>query len=655
MILRKLFEPIVIKNVRPKNRIIMSPMHTNQGNQEEGATEKIMDFYAARAKGGFGTIGVGLIDAYFVPGASSKFALFLTNDGHLKNHKKLVREVKKYGAVVYAQISVRRIWPISELRRYPKLSTLQEEKIEEMVDSMIKTAVMVREAGYDAVSVHGIGGGAVSFFLSNVFNDRTDKWGGSLDGRLRFPTEIIKGIRKKVGDDYPIIFRMHGSEFLPGGYGVETEKIIAQNLVAAGVDLINVSGGSHATPVPQMTPEVPRGAFAFLAREIKDAVNVPVAYGTRINDPLVAEEIVRKGWADMISVGRPSLSDPEWANKARRGDFEDIRYCIACNECLDAVVIQEKPVCCTVNPRLGKFSELAPLPKASLTKKVLVIGGGCAGLQTALSCSQRGHDVTLVEKEPYLGGKWTLAAVPPGRKELLNFLLWLLTQVKKAGVDIRTGVEFTPELATQFAPDVIIDCTGSKLQVPKIPGIDLPHVVRNEDVLSRTVEVKGRVVVIGGGGVGVETAIYLARTWSLRPDIVQFLIDYDGVDREYALSSLKKGHQVTIIEQLEKVAEGVGPSNKWVLRKELEMSNVKVITKAQVKEIKKDGVMVETDGVERFVEADTVVLATGFAPDTTFYETIRDLAAEVYIAGNAAIKGHTIEGVGNAFEVAMKI
>jgi 2,4-dienoyl-CoA reductase (NADPH2) len=252
-------------------------MHNNLGNREEGVTDKVIDFYAARAKGGFGTIGVGLIEAHFVAGASSDYSMFLENDKHLKNHMKLIQELKKYEVIVYAQISARRIWPISELRHKPRLSSLPQEKIEEMIGSMIRTGVMASRAGYDAISIHGIGGSAVSFFLSKVFNDRTDGWGGTLEARLKFPLEIIKGIRKEVGNDYPLFFRMHGSEFLPGGYGVKTQKSIAQNLVAAGVDLINVSGGSHATSVPQMTPEVPRGAFAFSAREIKYAVNVPWA------------------------------------------------------------------------------------------------------------------------------------------------------------------------------------------------------------------------------------------------------------------------------------------------------------------------------------------------------------------------------------------
>lgn len=250
MILQKLFEPIVIKGLQVRNRIIMPPMHTNHGSREEGITDQAIDFYAARARGGFGMIGVGVIDTYFVPGASSPNAFFLMNDKHVKNHRKVVKEIKKFDGIVYAQIGVRRLWPVSQLHTLPKLSSISEEQISEMIHSVIRTAIRVREAGYDAVSLLGIGGGAISIFLSNVLNDRGDKWGGSLEGRLRFPVEMIRGIRSELGKDYPIFFRFHGSEFLPGGYDVETEKVIAHHLETAGVDLFNVSGGSHATSVP---------------------------------------------------------------------------------------------------------------------------------------------------------------------------------------------------------------------------------------------------------------------------------------------------------------------------------------------------------------------------------------------------------------------
>jgi len=655
MILRKLFEPIVIKGLSIRNRIVMPPMHTNQGNMEEGITDQALDFYAARARGGFGMIGVGVIDTYFVPGASSPFGFYLMNDRHMKNHGRVVKEIKKFGAVVYAQIGVRRIWPVSQLHYLPKLSTIPEDQILEMVKSVIEVAIRVREAGYDAVSLLGIGGSATSIFLSNVLNDRTDKWGGSLEGRLRFPIEIIRGIRKALGEDYPIFFRLHGSEFLPGGYNVETQKIIAHNLEKAGVNFFNVSGGSHATSVPQLTPNVPRGTYAFLAREIKSAVNVPVAASNRICHPLVAEDILKKEWADMVSLARAALADPDWPSKAKQGDFDDIRLCIACNECLDAVVTRNEPVCCLVNPKVRRLSEMRSLPKASLTKHVLVIGGGLTGLQAALTCAERGYKVTLFEQKPFLGGKWRLAAAPPGREELFNFLYWLFRQVKKAGVDIRTGIKITPELVKQMAPEAIIVCTGSKPYIPDIPGIDSPNVILAQDAIDGMVNKIGdKVVVVGGGGVAIETALYLAKKWSCKPEIVSFLIDYEALDKEAALSLLKKGHQVTLVVRSDRVGNGLGPGTKWVLKKELNMANVEIITNAPIKEIKENGVTIEKDGIEQFIQADTVVLATGFVPDTSLYESIKNLAPEIYIAGTDTI-GHMIEGIGNAFEVAIKI
>ncbi len=652
MILRKLFEPIVIKGLSIKNRMIMAPMHINQGNMEEGITDQAIDFYTARAKGGFGMIGVGVIDAYFIPGASSPRSFFLMNDKHVKNHSKAVKEIKKYGAVVYAQIGVRRIWPVSQLHHFPKLSTVSEEQIFEMLNSVIKTSILVREAGYDAVDLLGIGGGAISIFLSNVLNDRTDEWGGSLEGRLRFPVKIIRGIRKELGEDYPILFRMHGSEFLPGGYDIERAKLIAHHLEEAGVDFFNVSGGSHATSIPQLTPNVPRGTYAFLAREIKNSVCVPVAASNRICHPLVAEDILRKQWADMVSLGRASLADPDWPKKAKEGDFEDIRLCVACNECLDAVVVRDEPVCCLVNPKIGKTSEVQPQSRANQTKRVLVIGGGCTGLQAALTCAERGHQVTLMEKEPFLGGRWRLASATPGREELFNFLYWLFKQVKKVRVDIRIGTKFTSEMLKQLSPEVIIDCTGNKPNIPDIPGIDLPNVLLAQDAIDGVAQLGEKIVVIGGGGVAIETALYLAKKWSSNPEVVSFLKDHGALERETALSLLKKGHQVTLVLRSDRLGKGLGPGTKWVVKKELKFTNIRVISNALIKEVKKNGVMIEKEGVEEFIPCDNVVLATGFIPDTSFYKTIKDFAPEVYVVKTI---GHMIGGIGKAFEVAMRI
>ncbi len=655
MILKKLFEPITIKGINIKNRIVMPPMHNNLGSMEEGITDQAIDFFSARAKGGFGMIGVGVIDTHFVPGASSPHAFYLMNDRHVEKHAKAVKEIKKYGTLVYAQIGVRRIWPVKQLHRLPKLSTLPEEQIIEMLDSIVETAVRVKESGYDAVSLLGIGGGAISIFLSQVLNDRTDRWGGTLEGRLTFPVEAVRGIRASLGDDYPIFFRMHGSEFLSGGYSFDTAKIIAKKLEESGIDLFNVSGGSHATSVPQLTPNIPRGTYAFLAREIKEAVSVPVSASNRINHPLVAEKILQKGWADLVSIARGSLADPEWPNKAKEGDLDDICLCVGCNECFDAVVIYEKPICCTVNPRAGSGSEAKRLPSAKVKKRVLVIGGGCTGLQAAITSAERGHQVTLLEKESFLGGRWRLAAVPPGREELLNFTLWLFRRAKALGIDIQTGVKATADTIVPLKPEVIIVCTGSRPVVPRIPGTELPQVVFPDQVLDSSVKVGERVVVVGGGGVGVETALYLAKRWSSSPESIAFLLDFGALDKEMAKYLSHKGHEVTLIEQLDSIGFGLGPGTKWVLLKELQRAKVRVLTGAPVKEIQQSGVAFVRENTLQFVEADTVVLATGSELDTSIFDAVKDLARDVYLPGLGKKVGHTIEGLADAFDIASRL
>ena len=267
----------------------------------------------------------------------------------------------------------------------------------------------------------------------------------------------------------------------------------------------------------------------------------------------------------------------------------------------------------------------------------------------------RSLKVILTEKSPVLGGKWRLASSPPGCQELFNFLYWLFKQARSKGVEIRTGDEATPETVREIAPDVIVVCTGSIPRIPNIPGINLPNVVLAQDALEGTARLGEKVIVVGGGGVGVETASYLANKWSSSPETVAFLLDYEAVEKELALSLLRKGHQVTLVEQLDRIGEGLGQGTKWVLKKELALSKVNVMTNAPVTEILPEGVAIEKKGSRQVIPGDTVVLATGFINDDTFYKKVKDLAKEVYIVGNKPTVGHAIDFVGEAFEIALKI
>jgi len=658
MLTPKLFEPITIGGIRIRNRINMPPMHTNLGNEHDGITDEGIDFYAARAKGGFGLIGVGIIDAWYVEGAGSPLEFFLENDRHVANYARCVDAVKKFGAVPYAQIGVRRLFPVQTMhqKNHPTLADFPAEKIDEMIQAVVDTAVRAAKAGFPAVDILGIGGSGHSIFLSQVFNDRTDKWGGSPENRLRFAIETVQGIKRALGRDFPVFYRLHGSEFLKGGYSVERAVENAKALVQAGVCYFNVSGGGHATSVPQLTPNVPQGAYAFLAAAVKQAVDVPVAASNRNNRPVEAEAILRQGWADMISLGRQSLADPEWPNKVARGEYEDLRLCIACNECLDITVIFNKPVHCLVNPRQGVVSEVEAITPATKRKKVVVIGGGVTGLQAALTCAERGHQVVLFEKKSWLGGMWHHASYPYGREELFKFLEWLVCSVRRAGIDVRLGAEANESNLGAEHPDAVIVSTGSDPVVPDIPGVDRPNVLPAIRALAGNVDIGKKVVVIGGGGIGAEIASHLARRWTLRPEVVEFLKEYDALDPASPYYE-KRGHEVTLVTRQNRPGGTVGGGTRWVVVKELEHAGVRTVSGVVTRCITDEGVVVSRRGEDQLLEADTVLLAAGLKPNLKLYESLKEknIAPEIYPVGDPQLASHAIHTVKEAFKLAMRI
>jgi 2,4-dienoyl-CoA reductase (NADPH2) len=658
MLTPNLFEPIIIGGLKIKNRLNMPPMHVNLGNHEEGIADSAIDFYVARAKGGYGLIGVGIIDAYFVDGAGSPMEFFLENDRHIANYARCVNGIKSYGAVPYAQVGVRRLFPVKTLHREdrPKLRNMPTAQIEEMIQAVVDCAVRAAKAGFPAVDILGVGGSAHSIFLSQVFNDRTDEWGGTPEKRLRFATETVRGIKQALGEDFPVFYRLHGSEFLKGGYGVDQAARNAAGLEEAGVCFFNVTGGGHATSVPQLTPNVPQAAYSFLASEIKKAVTVPVAASNRNNRPLEAESILRRGWADMISLGRQSLADAEWPNKVARGDFSDLRMCVACNECLDITVVYDQPVHCLVNPRQGEVSEVEDLPLAKTKKKVVIIGGGVTGLQAALTCAERGHDTVIFEKKSYLGGMWHHASYPNGREELFRFLEWLVHSIRRAGVKIRLGEEATDETLAEEKPDVIIVSAGSEPVLPNIPGIDRPNVIPAIRALEGGIELGDKVVIIGGGGIGAEIAPYLAKRWTLRPEVIEFLEDYRALEQSNSLLA-RRGHDVTLVTRQDRLGGSIGRSTRWVVAKELEHSGVRTLFGTTTKSITDKGVVVSRDGHEEVIAADTVLFAAGLKPNLSLYEAIKKkaLAPEVYSVGDPELANHAIHTVKEAFKLALRI
>lgn len=656
-----LFEPIRIGGLHVPNRVVMPPMHINLGGSEEGIAPGGVDFYVARARGGFGLLGVGVIDAYFVEGAGSPHEFFLDSDRHVRNYARMVKQLKKYGAVPYAQIGIRRLWPVRHLHREkgverPSLAELPTEQIEAMIAAMIDTAKRAARAGFAAVDILGVGGSAHSIFASRVFNDRSDQWGGSPENRMRFAVETVRGIKKALGEDFPVFYRFHGSEFLKGGYGLEGARFNARRLEEAGVTFLNVTGGGHATAVPQLTPNVPEGGYAFLAREVKNAVKgAAVAASNRNSHPLEAEAILRKGWADMISLGRQALADPDWPAKAKAARYFDIRYCVACNECMDISVLYNAPVRCLVNPRQGSVSEVKPLPRARGRKSVAVVGSGVAGLQFALTARRRGHQVTVFEREAHVGGMWQHAAAPPGREPLFSFLEWLTTQCVAAGVRFRMETEATPALLGEMNVDAIAVSPGSTPVTPDIAGADLPHVHPATKALEGRIPIGKRVVIVGGGGIGVEIAPFVARRLEVRPEVLEFLEHYDAYAENDRELLARRGHEVTLISRQRRIGGTVGGSTRWVLAKEVSIAGVNVITEASVREITPDTVRYERKGLQEAIPADTVLLAAGLKPNYELYEALKSAAPEVHLIGDPEGAMHAIDSVTKAFRTALAV
>ena len=581
----------------------------------------------------------------------------LENDRHVSVHARLVKQLKAEGALSFAQIGLRRIWSLHHMRQKPNLSEFRDDEIRAWIQAVVDTALRAVDAGYDGVDLLGNGGGAMSIFTSQVFNDRTDEWGGDEERRLNFSLAIVRGIREAVGKDIPITSRLHGAEFIKGGYGMDVSIRNARRLAEAGVDLFNVAAGGHATTVPNLTPNVPESGLGILAFGIKQAgISAQVAASTRITDPFSAEEIIRKGWADYIAIARGALADPDWPKKTRDGEWGKIRACVGCNECLDEATVRERTVRCLVNPRAGRHSEIEDIGVAPDTKKVIVIGGGCIGLQAALTAALRGHSVHLYEKQAYLGGKWLVSFAPPGRGPLRQFLTWLVTETKQAGVDFHLETEVTPDLLKAEKPDEVLVTIGSSPLVPNIPGIELPHVFTGEQVLMGEADLGKKVIVAGAGGAGVEVAHFIATRHEINRDLRAHLQAYGGYD---ALSNVidNSSHSVTLVGRNPRLGTGLGPATRWVLVEELNHDGVTSLPGSTLTTIGPKSVWVHSmeNGKENEIPADSVVICAGYQANEEMIEWLRTGYPRIRIIGDAKQIDHAMDGIAEAYDLGIAI
>ncbi len=639
----KLLEEIEIKGVRFRNRISMPAMHVHF-SKDGFVNEKYVEYYRKRAEGEVGLIFVGVcnVDPFF-DGMGGM--LQLCDDKYIDGMKRLTDTVHEYGSRIILQITARYLGFKGDASLFPC------EHIDDMIKSIEAGARRAYKAGFDGVELIGSGGSSLSAFMSKT-NPRTDEYGGSFENRMKFAERSVKAAREGILDKL-LSFRMHGHEFLEGGYELKEARDIAVLLEKWGVDIINITGGGHTTKVPQITHFVPPAGYAFLAKNIKDVVNLPVIASNRFQDPLLADIYLVKGWADMINFARALHADPYLPKKLREGRYEEIIPCIACSQgCFDRIV-EMNPVICLVNPFSGREDEIK-IERAKIPKKVVVIGGGPSGLECARIASSKGHRVVLYESENFLGGNFLLASRIPEKEEFLKFIQWEKRELEKNGVEIKLNTPATVEKIKTENPDVVVCATGSEPSLPKIKGIDNKNVALAIDLLKGKVSVGENVVIIGGGATGCEVAHYIAKIDSLPPDVMYFLEKHGYLKRDEVLPFWKK-REITILEMLPKIGEGIGRSTRWNILMELRRLGVKVITEAKVEEIKENEVIYEVNGEERRIKTDTVVIATGVKPNLELYETLKDNFKEVYLIGDAKKLGDALQAVHDGAEIALKI
>lgn len=608
---KKLFEPIRIGTMEVKNRFVMAPMVTNYSETDGSVTDRLIAYHRARAKGGVGLI---LTEATYVHPCGKGFPneLGIQKDDLVPGLKRLTGAVHEAGGKIAVQLyhSGRQSYeavtglpliapssiPCPVCGGMPKEMT--REDIRQMVDAFVNAARRAKEAGFDAVEIHGAHGYLLNEFLSPFSNQRTDEYGGTFENRARFPLEILKKVRECAGKDYPVLYRLSSAENIPGGLTIEDTKAFSRMLVDNGIDAIDVSGGVYLSAATIIQPAaIPQGIYVDNAAAIKGAIGgrVPVIVAGRLKEPSMMEELVASGKVDMIAMGRGLLADEAFPAKLQAGKTDDIRKCIACNQgCIDRI-FGTLDVGCLGNALTGREWQYDLGQKAAQKKTVLVAGGGPGGLEAARVAALRGHKVYLYEKGPKLGGLMNYTILVPFKEEFGDLQNFLIGQVKKLGVRVSLGQAVDEAVIDRIKPDVVIMATGSEPIQPDIPGLARLQAKKAEEILTGALFGEN-VVIIGGGAVGCETAEFLA----------------------------DRGAKVTVVEMLENVARDVGMLEKALLMQRLTEKGVTLLTKTIVREVNPDGDLVlQKDYQQEIITGvKTVVLAVGYRPVTDLEQVL---------------------------------
>ncbi|MGB6065868.1 MAG: FAD-dependent oxidoreductase [Desulfomonilaceae bacterium] len=664
----KLFEPISVGPMSLSNRVVMTAMHLNYTPDGE-VTDRFIDFYAARARGGAGLIIIGGAE---IDDQASGVGLMLSikDDRYVPGLQRFTEAIHQNGSKAAVQLYMAGAYSFCGLRGLPTLApseyttffTRQKttpmtlDDIERVQEDFVKGALRAKKAGFDAVEVLASAGYLICQFLSPKTNKRDDDYGGPLENRMRFGLEVVRRVRQEVGSDMAVIVRVAGNDFVPDSHTNREARVFAAAVEKAGADCINVTGGWHESRVPQITMDLPQAGYVYLARGIKENVGIPVIGCNRINDPFIAEEVLRERAADLVGVARGMLADPEFVNKAREGRADEIRRCVACNQrCFDHV-FQLKPVGCMVNPRCGREKETV-IGQAASPKKILVAGAGPAGCEFAVTAARRGHKVILCEKEQQIGGQVNWSAKATNKHDFHYLFDYYRAVLPKYEVDVRTSTCVTPELVAAEKPDLVVVATGAAPFKPPIEAVEAPNVFQAWDVLKGKVQTGSNVVVVGGGSVGLETAAFLAEKGSISPSQVYFLTMHQAESSEVLRELMLKGvKKVTVIEMLTRIGQDIGLSTRWVLLKELEMRGVTIVTEAKMKDITTEKVVyTDSKGNDVTIPADSVVLAMGSRPENSLSCKLEETGAEVRIIGDAKGVGRIGSALDDGFTLACEV
>ncbi len=650
-----LFQTVRIDGLEIKNRIAMPAMHMNMC-RDFLVTDRLVDFYRERAVGGAGLICVGYATVDEFSGSSGNIGCHL--DEHIPGLSRLALAIRGGGARAAIQLNHAGRYNASfflggrqAVAPSPVPSRLTREtprglevaEITTIIERFAEAAGRAKTAGFELVEILAGTGYLISSFLSPLTNRRRDEYGGSLENRMRFGLEVVRAVKKRLGREYPLMVRVNGNDFMAGGIGREDLQAFAVALVAAGADALCINVGWHEAQVPQIVTKVPRGVFAYMAREIRNKVSVPVVASHRINDPATARHLLQEGFCDMVAIGRGLIADPRFPEKARNGHEDLIVHCVGCGQgCFDNI-FKMKAVECVCNPRAGHENDDAG-EQTAVPQDVLVVGGGAAGMFAALAAAQRGHCVSIYEQSMRLGGQLRLAGRPPGRGEFLVLADDLERQLAEYGVRVVLNSRIDKEFLEKEKPDHLILATGGQPIVPAIAGADLPQVVQAWEVLAGTRQAGRRVAVIGGGAVGVETALLLAEEGTLSGDELKFLL-INGAESPESLYRLATtgGREIYLIEMTDKLGANFGKTTRWGMLQDVERYGIVPRLVAKVLAITEEGLRFEQDGRIEELPFDTVILAVGTRACNPLQQVASDLGLSCQVIGDAAGPGTVFE------------